>query len=255
YGDGTFATQIKYVTGSSARFTAITDLNNDKQLDLIVINLGEGTLVTMFGCSNLVFRKQTKLLTGNNSRSRAFVIDDFNNDNHIDVIVANSGTDNIGVFLGYGNFSFTNQKTYSTGLNSSPYSIAAGDFNNDTRLDVVTANFHSDSIAVFLGYAGGSFRNRTTYSTGSSSSPYSVSVGYFNNDTYLDIIVANYNNNKVGVFLGHGDGIFDIVMLYSMPYGSHPSSLVITDFNRNGKIDFAVINNGTDSLSIYLQTC
>ncbi|CAF1288419.1 unnamed protein product [Adineta ricciae] len=116
-------------------------------------------------------------------------------------------------------------------------------------------NTGTDNIAVFLDRGDGSFANRTTYSTGSSSSPYSLSVEYFNKDAYLDIIVANYNNNKVGVFLGRSNGIFDIVMLYSMSYGSHPSSLVVADFSRDRKMDFGVINNGTDSFSIYLQTC
>ena len=69
-------------------------------------------------------------------------------------------------------------------------------------MDIVTANFGSDTIGIFLADRNGSFINQTTYSTGSSSSPYFVNVGYVNNDTNLDIIVVNYYNNKYGVFLG-----------------------------------------------------
>ncbi|CAF5025798.1 unnamed protein product, partial [Rotaria sp. Silwood1] len=39
--------------------------------------------------------------------------------------------------------------TYST--DSSPWSIAVGDFNNDTILDIVVANLGSDNVGVFLG--------------------------------------------------------------------------------------------------------
>ena len=42
------------------------------------------------------------------------------------------------VLLGYGNGSFHDQMTYSTGY--SPQSVAVGDLNNDTRLDIVVAN-------------------------------------------------------------------------------------------------------------------
>jgi len=82
-----------------------------------------------------------------------------------------------------------------------------------------------------------------------------LAVSDFNNDTILDIIVANYGNNKLGVFLGHGDSTFTYVMLFPMKYGSHPFSLIVGDFNSDQKMDVAVANNGTDSLNIFLQTC
>jgi hypothetical protein len=158
-------------------------------------------------------------------------------------------------FEGYGNISFANEVTYSTGPSSSLYSIAVGYFNNDTRLDIVVANYDADNVGIFLGYGDGLFANQTTYLTGSSSSPYSLAVSDFNNDTILDIIVANYGNNKLGIFLGHGDGTFGNVILFSMKYESHPFSLIVGDFNSDKKMDVAVANNGTDSLNIFLQTC
>ena len=150
---------------------------------------------------------------------------------------------------------FANQMTYSTGPNSSPYSIATGDFNNDTRLDIVVANYHSDSISVFLGYGNGSFENQTTYSTGSNSSPYSVAVGDFNSDTILDIVVANYGTNHLDVLLGYGDGTFGNLTSWSLAYDDNPFFVVIDDFNSDNKLDFAVANEGSDSLKIFLQTC
>ncbi|CAF1192845.1 unnamed protein product [Rotaria sordida] len=42
-----------------------------------------------------------------------------------------------------------------------------------------------------------------TYPT--DSSPWAVSVGDFNNDTILDIVVANHDNDTVGIFLGWGN--------------------------------------------------
>ncbi|CAF4403712.1 unnamed protein product, partial [Adineta steineri] len=70
---------------------------------------------------------------------------------NLDIVVANSGTNNIIIFLNHGNGSFPNQITYSTGSDSEPYSVAVGDFNNDTRLDIVAANFWTNNIIVFLG--------------------------------------------------------------------------------------------------------
>jgi hypothetical protein len=101
----------------------------------------------------------------------------------------------------------------------------------------------------------GYFINQTTYSTGLFSSPYSVAVCDFNNDTTLDVIIANYGTNNVVILLGYGDGTFGNLISLTMKYASHPFFLVVGDFNNDRKVDFAVANSGTDSMQIVLQTC
>ena len=67
-------------------------------------------------------------------------------------------------------------------------------------------NYLSDSVSVLLGYGNGSFANQTMYSSGSR--PVFVVVADFNNDSRLDIIVANDGSNSVSVLLGYGNGSF-----------------------------------------------
>ena len=159
----------------------------------------------------------------------------------------------VGILLGFGNISFTNQETFSTGPNSSLHPIDAGVFNNDTLLDIVVANYVSDIVGIFLSYGNGSFASQTTYSTGHK--PLSVPVGDFNNDIFLDIVVANYGNNNLGVFLGYGNYTFSEMVIFQMEYGTHPFSVVVADFNSDRKLDFAVTNKDTDNLRVLLQTC
>jgi hypothetical protein len=40
-----------------------------------------------------------------------------------------------------------------------------------------------------------------------------------------------------------------------MDYGSLPLSVAVGDFDNDRKLGFAVVNEGTDSLKILLQTC
>ena len=110
----------------------------------------------------------------------------------------------------------------STGAGSQPYSIAVGDFNNDSRLDIVVPNYWAYNIGVFLGYGNGTFSSQTTFSTGDNSQPIEVVVGDFNNDDQLDIAVANYWADNVGIFLGYGNGTFASQVTYSTGYGSEP---------------------------------
>jgi len=90
-------------------------------------------------------------------------VNDFNNENRLDIIVMNNDTNDIGVLLGYDE-GLATPTTYST--SSSPYSIVIGDFNNDTHPDIAATNYLSNNISVLLGYGNDSFANQTTYSTG-----------------------------------------------------------------------------------------
>jgi hypothetical protein len=47
-------------------------------------------------------------------------------------------------------------------------------------------------------------------------------VGDFDNDTVLDIVVANYDNNNVGVLGGYGNGTFANIILFQYNRGSGP---------------------------------
>ncbi|CAF5053912.1 unnamed protein product, partial [Rotaria sp. Silwood1] len=105
------------------------------------------------------------LVTGNSSQPQSLVISDFNNDGLMDIGVVNSLTASVGVFLGYGNISFTNQVTYSTHPYLFPCAMAVGDFNNDTRVDIVFGSCRSENVGVFLGCDNGSFGHLMAYST------------------------------------------------------------------------------------------
>ncbi|CAF4168969.1 unnamed protein product, partial [Rotaria magnacalcarata] len=114
------------------------------------------------------------------------------------IVVAYENSDNVDLLVTYNNVSFENQMSFSTG--SGPWSVAVGDFNNDTRLDIVVVNLFSNDVSVLLGYGNGSFQNQMTFSTGFV--PQSVAVGDFNSDTQLDIVVANFAGEGVSVLLG-----------------------------------------------------
>ena len=62
--------------------------------------------------------------------------------------------------------------------------VAIGDFNNDSLPDIVVANYDSSSVGIFLGYRNGTFSNQMTYSTGTDSTPVSIAIGDFNNDSH-----------------------------------------------------------------------
>jgi hypothetical protein len=118
-----------------------------------------------------------------------------------------------------------------------PDAVIATDFNNDGRLDLVTANNGSSNVSVLLGNSDGTFQAALNSPTGSS--PLSMAVGDFDSDGKLDLATANLND--VSVLKGNGSGGFAAPT--SIGLGSGPSSVAVGDFNGDGKLDLGVTTN------------
>ncbi|CAF1023814.1 unnamed protein product, partial [Adineta steineri] len=121
---------------------------------------------------------------------QSLALADFNNDYNIDIVIANTNNDNIEIFINNNNQTYISQITYSTDINSHPYSVTVSDLNNDTFIDIMVANYGTHSFGIFYGYGNNTFNNQKTFST-DSSRPRQVIVADIYNDYYLD---RNHSN-------------------------------------------------------------
>lgn len=253
HGNATFSNQMVISTGTSRPVTiAIGDFNADGKMDIIVVNYGTDSFDIFLGFCNGTFEVFTRYSTGYDSDPWSIAVGHLNNDTKLDVVVANHGTNNIGIFFGYGNGTFTDQILYSTGSASSPCAVAIADFNNDNLLDIVVANSGTDNIGIFFGYGNGTFRKQITFPTGTASGPRSVIAGDLNRDNIVDIAVSNYDKNMVGIFLGYGNESFSTQQTYSTGFNSRPLSIMLKDFNNDGLLDIAVANELTNAVGILM---
>ena len=195
------------------------------------------------------------MFVGDGSRPSSVALGHFNNDTILDIAIANSATNTIGILLGYGNRMFSSVTTYSTGDDSNPLSLAVGDFNNDSRTDIVVANSNANNVVVLIGHGDGNFSTSMTYSMGVGSQPVSVALGDFNRDHQLDIAVANYGTNNVCILFGDGNGTVIKETSYPLAYDSRPNSIVFKDLNNDGWEDIAVVTSGIDNIKLLLNIC
>jgi hypothetical protein len=255
YGNGALTQKIRF--GSHQFYdpqqVLVSDFNGDGRLDYVVFDYFR--IYVFFGSVNEAYLDMTSFSTGNNSSPRSVCVDDLNNDNRLDIVVANAGSNNIGVFLGLGFGDFADQTTFSTGTGSVPYSVALGDFNNDNRMDIAVANYGTGNVGIFLGYGNGTFTSQTTYVTDPTSDPCSIVVGDVNNDTRLDIVVANIYANYILVLVGVGDGSFANKTIIHMGYGSLPIFVRLSDLNNDHILDIAVTNYGYGNIEILSNVC
>lgn len=176
---------------------------------------------------------------------------DFNGDGRLDLAIANAASGTVTVLLGSGAGTFdTVASSPATGL--APSSIAVGDFNGDNRLDLAVTNGGSNNLTVLLGNGNGSFTTAASSPIATGSQPSSVVTGDLNGDGKLDLVVANHADGTLTILLGNGNGTFTPAAASPITVGSGPQSIAVGDFNMDGNLDLAIVNSGSNSLTILL---
>lgn len=179
-------------------------------------------------------------------------IADVNKDGNNDILVANSGSGNISVFLGDGKGRFSQAKGSPFAAGQNPSDIAVADFNNDGNIDVAIANHSVQLVTVLLGNGKGqfSFAPGSPFSVASNPHPHGIAVADFNGDKKPDIAIDSWGENKVLVLFGNGDGSFKNPGV-KFDVGNAPyERLRAADLNEDGNPDIVTSNWKGNSVSV-----
>jgi Bacterial type II and III secretion system protein/FG-GAP-like repeat len=184
-----------------------------------------------------------------------------------------------------GNFvQFTPAPITLSATETGQVAIGTGVFRNDITkfssaqpLDVVLVNSTSDNISVLLGNvdANGRANGTFTEATGSpiavGKNPSALVIADFNGDGFLDIAVANRDDNTISLFKGNGDGTF--TPFPGSPFKltnsagtaeTGPIAMVSGNFRNRliggantgnaPEVDLAVLNQTSSNVSILLSS-
>jgi hypothetical protein len=193
--------------------------------------------------------------TGAGGAGNWIVVADFNGDGKPDLAGTHSGfTTTDGIFLPYptvtvelGNGDGTFQPAVKYTVHENPFSIIAGDFNGDGKLDLAVATERGGEVDVMLGNGDGTFQFAPSYVFGFGPELKGMAVGDLNGDGTLDLVVAR--GALVSLLLGNGDGTFRSGG--DLPVGTFDSpfaSVAVGDFNGDGYLDLVF----TDFKQVYV---
>lgn len=257
-GTGTFTAAGTFTVGTQPISIITGDFNGDRRPDLATVGSSQNLVTVLLNNGAGGFGIPTNFAIGVNPTSA--VTADFNGDGKLDLVTTNAATDSpsptgvntISIALGQGDGTFGASSTFGTGTD--PYSVTAGDFNGDGRLDVATANYGSNNVSVLLGNGAGGFEAATTVALGVGAiQPYTIANRDLNGDGKLDLITANLSSNNLNVLLGNGDGTFGTPTALATGMRTNPNGLAIGDFNNDGKPDLATANSGANRATVFLN--
>ncbi len=243
---GDFAGPTKLSVGGSPDDLVAGDFDGDGDLDLAVCDKvvnGAVNLLRNDGAGS--FSAAQRIPVGD--KPTATVAGDFDRDGDLDLAVANDDSDNLVVLRNSGG-SFDQAQTLPLPAgDKSPVSLATGDFDGDGTLDLVAAAGDSDHLLAYRNL-GGTF----------SATPASFAVPYvvrfvtsadMNRDGLTDLVAVA---DGLSFFSGKGALDFDTPQTVVARYT--PSLAVVGDFDRDGRPDVAVLDEGSNEVSILTST-
>ena len=174
-------------------------------------------------------------------------VGDFNGDGKTDLVVAGVFDGGVlSILLGNGDGSM--QPPIKIGM--SGVAVVVGDFNGDGKADLAISGANT-GVTILLGKGDGTFQTGATYPLGASA----LQVGDFNGDGKADLAVATATSASVSILSGNGDGTFQAPVITSVPALGSPmrtNSLVVGDFNQDGKPDLATVSQSSPLVSVLL---
>ena len=225
----------------------LADLNGDGIPDLIVANSGSNNVLVFPGLGNGQFGPAVNgghgFFTGTNPIG--LTVADLNGDGIPDLIVANSGSNDVSILLGQGKgSSWTLTPGPRIKTDAGPVAVAVGPILGTSQIDLAVANQQADNVQVFPGVGGGFFNDTApvTYPVGQA--PSGLFLGNF---TGSGQEIATLNAGSSTISLIGPAGVIQTIGAG----GLRPVSGFAGDFNGNGFTDLVVGDNGDGQLALF----
>jgi hypothetical protein len=226
---GQFGASRRYAAGLTPISMVSGDLNNDHSLDLVVANIGSGTLSVLLNQGDGTFATLPEQRSGLSPRTLALA--DFNGDGALDAVTSDLVAERVYLHLGDGTGKLKEALPFQVGDN--PHTLVAGDFDGDGVQDLVVAQ--SLGVNRFRGLGNGSFEppGLTEISSGARI----LSKGDINGDGKLDLALLT-EAQRVLYLPNLGGGAFSVTEVDRIEAqgalrGDISAGLAVVDFDSN----------------------
>ncbi|MBO9204814.1 MULTISPECIES: FG-GAP-like repeat-containing protein [Niastella] len=263
--------QYGFLSNTNFLGLVASDVNVDGYPDLVVANKG-GSCISVFNNSRIpgsTFMYETAWSTQYGLEGLA--MGDINGDGKPDIAHTSIATKEFSAYLNIVTpLAFTfNRFDFPAGPSSIPFGAAINDVDGDGKPDLVVAdgnrivdpvtNTSHGTISVYLNTCPfgttwwPTFAPAVTYNTGDN--PHEVFIGDMDGDGKPDIAVTNNGSASVSVFRNSSTpGSVAFSGRKDYVTGSNPEVISMGDLNGDGKVDMAVSNFASSTVSLFTNT-
>jgi hypothetical protein len=232
-----------FTLSGQPRGLALADFDHDGKVDAAITDASFPRVLILHGEGTGGFGR-VGVASAIASPSPILAVADFNKDSHPDVVATCSSSGTIAVLLGVGNGTLAPATTHPAG--GTPYDVRTGDFNADGILDVaVSENAAGGMNILFGGGSGGAWNGTFSAPVHHAAGPGAagMTMGDFDLDGIMDIVVTEPNESSIAVFRGTGSGGLGdggFAAARHITLHQYPLAMTAADFDEDGTPDLAV---------------
>jgi VCBS repeat protein/FG-GAP repeat protein len=254
-GDGSFDPPELLLVGPGRWFgLAVADVNGDLVPDIVLLSSagGLGRVHVLLNAGDGTFGPARAFPEAGSLEFTpvGMALADVDLDGFLDVVTADSDpAGHVSVLLNDGTGAFGHPATVPLPAGSAPTGIAAGDMNNDGRLDIAVADPTLGQIHV-LRNAGGFLVLR--FSVAADGAPVAIALTDMNRDGVADLVTVQGTPRETAtVWLADRLGGFSPPQSYLT--GPSPAGFVVADLNRDGAPDLVVTDDPGNALWVLMS--
>lgn len=252
-----FRSKANLTLNSSTTGLVVEDLDGDGKLDIAASSLTASKVFLFRNTSigdEMTFATRVDSAVGGSAQSVA--VGDLDGDGKPDLAIVNSSAGTVSILRNLstvGTLAFSSRIIFSLGGTAIvPFTLAIGDIDGDGKLDVVTGNAQANTISVLRNTSTPgniSFADKADFNTGNF--PTGTTLGDIDGDGKLDALVVD---QLVKLSVLRNTSKIDTIRFapkVDFTTGTTPNRIAVGDLDGDGKIEVAVSNNSSNTVSIF----
>ena len=234
---------------------AAADFNGDKKPDIAIDSWAENKVLVLFGKGDGGFQTPgVKFDVGKMPYQRLRTAD-LDEDGNADILTSNFEGSSVSILLADGRGHF-NRRDFA--VPSNPFGIAIADLNGDHHLDLGIFHYSGhatdrskNGVSVLFGDGHGNFALAPGSPFPVGQYPANIAAGDLNGDGIADIVISNYEDGTLTIYLCGRNGI-TLAGYSPIRVGHTPHGVAVADLNHDGKGDIVVAEEEDNDVLVLL---